>query len=144
MPDVKLVALKWDEVVGFSVETDGEQDDRGVLFENVMVEGFDGWSAEDAWAWAQRICNAVNQNQETQAVIQAAQALASAQHHLHGDRCYGTYEPCGEHHVHDGRCGSRPLICGRSESGPLVNRLYAALNALDTAQAMDESLREGA
>jgi hypothetical protein len=39
--------------------------------------------------------------------------------HVHEDRCFGRYEPCGEHHVHDGTCGSRPLICRTLEDADL-------------------------
>lgn len=40
--------------------------------------------------------------------------------HVHSDRCYGRYEPCGEHHVHDYSCGGRPLYCGTAEDTDLV------------------------
>ena len=39
--------------------------------------------------------------------------------HIHSDRCYGNYEPCGEHHAHDNTCGSRSLICFTREDRDL-------------------------
>lgn len=40
--------------------------------------------------------------------------------HVHTDRCYGRYEPCGEHHAHDMKCGGRPLICGTPSDADLL------------------------
>ncbi len=58
----KLVALKRGDVVGISVEGDPEQ--RGVLFENIQTTLGPCWTAEEAWEWAQRICEAVNAERE--------------------------------------------------------------------------------
>jgi hypothetical protein len=48
--------------------------------------------------------------------------------HVHTDRCYGTYEPCGEHHAHDDQCGSRPLRCGLREDPDLVALLHYVID----------------
>lgn len=39
--------------------------------------------------------------------------------HVHADRCFGRYEPCGEHHMHDDTCGARPCVCGIAEDADL-------------------------
>lgn len=62
--------------------------------------------------------------------------------HLHEDRCYGRYEPCGEHHAHDERCGDRPLTCGRREDHELLALLQAydqsQLNLASAVKGLDE------
>lgn len=58
--------------------------------------------------------------------------------HVHEDRCFGRYEPCGEHHVHDDTCGACPLICRTSEDADLraliaeYDRLREAVSGLRT------------
>jgi formate-dependent nitrite reductase cytochrome c552 subunit len=57
--------------------------------------------------------------------------------HVHTDRCYGPYEPCGEHHAHDATCGCRPLCCRLANEPDLVE-VIAALDEVTAELAREQ------
>jgi hypothetical protein len=69
----------------------------------------------------------------TRDIREAAWAVVRKHYHVHADRCYGPYEPCGEHHAHSDTCGGRPLRCGKKPSDKTINRLAELLNDEDEA-----------
>lgn len=52
--DLLLEALRWGDVISLAVKGD----ERGVLFESPPITG-DGWTENETWAWAVRICEAI-------------------------------------------------------------------------------------
>ncbi len=58
-----------------------------------------------------------------QVIDAAVEKRLRSRAHVHSNRCFGRYEPCGEHHLHDDTCGGRPLICGQYEDKDLVQLL---------------------
>jgi hypothetical protein len=71
--------------------------------------------------------------------------LIRARAHVHGDRCFSRYEPCGEHHMHDDTCGSRPIVCGYREDRELALLLAAYEGeclTLDAVQGARENEEE--